>query len=119
MPDSTVYDFNRGWLFGGEYPARSEQPSLDDSRFVEVTLPHTVTNLSWADWKPATWQKKWIYRKHFDSSQLPPGRVFVDFDGVMTSARLFLDGRQVGLYRGGYLPFSVELTGHVPAGKHV
>jgi beta-galactosidase len=119
MPASTVYDFNRGWLFGGEYVAKSEEPGFDDSRFVGVTLPHTVTGLSWADWKPATWQKKWIYRKHLDSSPLPQGRVFVDFDGVMASARIFLDGRQVGLHRGGYLPFSVELTSRMPVGRHV
>ena len=116
MAASTVYDFNRGWLFGGEYVANSEQPGFDDSRFGEVTLPHTVTNLSWGDWHPASWQKKWIYRKRFDSSALPQGRVFVDFDGVMTSARYFLDGRDVGLHQGGYLPFSFELTSHVPRG---
>jgi beta-galactosidase len=117
MPDSAVYDFNRGWLFG-EYAAKAEAPGFDDSHLVEVTLPHTVTALSWADWNPSTWQKKWIYRKRFDSSKLAPGRVFVDFDGVLTSARLFLDGRQVGLFQGGYLPFSVELSS-APAGTHV
>ncbi len=119
MAASTVYDFNRGWLFGGEYVATSEQTGFDDSHFVEVTLPHTVTNLSWGDWNPAAWQKKWIYRKRSDSSVLPPGRVFVDFDGVMTSARYFLDGRDVGLHQGGYLPFSLELTSHIPPGQHV
>jgi beta-galactosidase len=119
MAASTVYDFNRGWLFGGEYVATSEQPGFDDSRFVEVTLPHTVTNLSWGDWNLAAWQKKWIYRKRFDSSVLPQGRVFADFDGVMTSARYFLDGRDVGLHQGGYLPFSLELTSHIPPGQHV
>ncbi len=119
MTASTVYDFNRGWLFGGEYVANSEQSGFDDSHFVEVTLPHTVTNLSWGDWNPSAWQKKWIYRKRFDSSALPPGRVFVDFDGVMTSARYFLDGRDVGLHQGGYTPFSLELTSHLPPGQHM
>jgi beta-galactosidase len=119
MATSEAYDFNRGWLFGGEYVAGSEEPGFDDSRFVEVTLPHTVTNLSWGDWNAASWQKKWIYRKRFDSSSLPQGRVFVDFDGVMTSVRSFLDGREVGLHKGGYLPFSLELTSHLPPGSHV
>jgi beta-galactosidase len=119
MAGSALYDFNRGWLFGGEYVANSEQPGFDDSRFTEVTLPHTVTNLSWGDWNPASWQKKWIYRKRFESSALPQGRVFVDFDGVMTSARSFLDGHEVGLHKGGYLPFSLELTSHLPRGQHL
>jgi beta-galactosidase len=119
MPPSTLYDFNRGWLFGGEYVTNSEQPGFDDKRFVEVTLPHTVTNLSWGDWNPAAWQKKWIYRKRFDSSGLPQGRVFLDFDGVMTSARVFLDGRELGLHQGGYLPFSFELTSPLSPGEHL
>ena len=29
MAASTVYDFNRGWLFGGEYVAKSEQPGFE------------------------------------------------------------------------------------------
>jgi len=54
MAATAVYDFNRGWLFGGEYVANSEQSGFDDSRFEEVTLPHVVTNLSWGDWNPAS-----------------------------------------------------------------
>jgi beta-galactosidase len=119
VPGSALYDFNRGWLFGGEYVAQSETPGFDDSRFTEVTLPHTVTNLSWGDWKPESWQKKWIYRKRFDTSSLPPGRVFIDFDGVMTSVRAFLDGQELGLHQGGYLPFSFELTPHATPGPHL
>ena len=48
---STMYDFNRSWLFGGEYVALSKKPDFDDSGFVEVNIPHTVTPLSWGDWE--------------------------------------------------------------------
>ena len=41
------YDFNRGWLFGGIYTPGSEKPGFDESRFSPVTVPHTVTSLSW------------------------------------------------------------------------
>ena len=60
---SKIYDFNRSWLFGGEYVAGAEDPDFDDGAFVEVTLPHTVTALSWGDWDPTAWQSIWIYRK--------------------------------------------------------
>src|SRR6185369_2179997 len=52
-----------------------------------------------------------LYRRHF---QLPPGangkRVFVDFGGVMTAATVHINGHRLGEYRGGYTPFSNELT---------
>ncbi len=43
-------DFSQGWLFGGPYTTGAEQPGFDDSGFAAVTLPHTVTPLSWGDW---------------------------------------------------------------------
>src|SRR5215469_670792 len=49
------YDFNQHWLFGGAYVEGAERPGHDDSRFARVTLPHTVTRLSWADWEYAGW----------------------------------------------------------------
>ena len=51
-------DFTQGWLFGGPYTTGAEQPGFDDSGFAAVTLPHTVTPLSWGDWDPSSWQKR-------------------------------------------------------------
>ena len=40
-------------------------------------------------------------------------RVFVDFEGVMTAATLYVNGVRLGEYKGGYTPFSFELTPHL------
>ena len=40
-------------------------------------------------------------------------RVFVDFGGVMTAATVWINGQKLGEYRGGYTPFSFELTPHL------
>jgi beta-galactosidase len=117
---SVSYDFNQGWLFGGRYVAGSAGPGYDDSGFARVTLPHTVTPLSWGNWDPASWEAVWIYRKHFG---LPEGgrggRVFLDFDGVMVNAAAVVNGTTVSTHQGGYLPWSVELTGHLAGGRNV
>lgn len=112
---------NRGWLFGGEYTEGSADPGFDDGGFRTVTLPHTVAELSWRDWDPAAWEKVWIYRRHLDDVPPPrPGtRVFADFAGVMTSATAWLNGHELGTHRGGYLPWSVELTGRLNAHGNV
>ena len=107
------YDFNQGWLFGGPYVKGAESPGHDDSGYARVTLPHTVTDLSWAGWDYRTWERTWIYRKHFDSAFTAGSRVLVTFDGVMTNATVVLNGRVVATHAGGYLPWTAELTGHL------
>ena len=111
--------FNTGWLFGGEYVLGAHQVAHDDSLFTPVTLPHTVVPLSWGGWEPAAWQKVWIYRRHFRVKPEPGARVFVDFDGVMVNAVVFLNDVVVGSHEGGYLPWSVELTRNLVAGDNL
>ncbi|MBO0807949.1 MAG: hypothetical protein J2P32_06560, partial [Actinobacteria bacterium] len=60
-PPGGSYDFNQGWLFGGAYTDGAADPGHDDSGFAAVTLPHTVTGLSWGDWDPRSWEGIWIY----------------------------------------------------------
>lgn len=109
-----VLPFDNGWLFGGLYSPGSRQPGFDDVGFTEVVLPHCVTPLSWREWNYGTWEKVWIYRRHFD---LPPSfahmRVFVDFTGALTSALPAINGRDLPEHQGGYLPFTYELTDYL------
>jgi beta-galactosidase len=112
-------DFNQGWLFGGVYADGSLDPGYDDSGFARVTLPHTVTPLSWGNWDPATWQDVFIYRKHFVWPPTSGARVFLDVDGAMTSATVVLNGSTVAGHAGGYLPWSAELTGSLREGSNV
>ena len=121
-----VIPFGTGWLFG---PAAegSSLPGFDDSGFAAVTLPHTVTPLSWQDWDPAAWERVWVYRKHFDAPSDASGapgasgasrRVFLDVGAALTHSTVTLNGTGAGDYLGGYLPFSCELTGALqPAGN--
>jgi len=121
--------FDTDWLFGGEIPSPGvvdrrdaqvirvySRTDLDDSSWDRVTVPHTVTPLSWKLWDPATWEKVWGYRRHFE---LPPEyagkRVFIDFDGAMTTATVTLNDTLLGEHRGGYLPFGFEITDTVAA----
>ena len=117
-PAEPVVPVNQGWLFGGRYVPGSEQPGFADRDFTEITLPHTVTPLSWGNWDHASWEGVWIYRRHF-TAQPAGGRVFADFDGVMTDATVVLNGTTVATHRGGYLPFSAELTGALRPGENV
>jgi beta-galactosidase len=113
------YVFNQGWLFGGRHTEGAEIPDYDDGGFAKVTLPHTVTPLSWGNWDHRSWEGTWIYRKHFTLPGGRPSRVFADFDGVMVNATVVLNGTVLGTHQGGYLPWSNELTRHVLDGDNV
>lgn len=119
MPATTTPPFNQDWLFGGRYVAGAEAPGYDDADFERVTLPHTVTELGWADWDPRAWQDVWIYRRHFEPSLASGQRLFLDFEGVMTNAVVYAGGVEIARHQGGYLPWSVELTPHLVSGDNV
>jgi beta-galactosidase len=123
-PTSLSFAMNTNWLFGGQYTAGSESSFYDDSNFAPVTLPHTVTQLSWQNWDYNAWQQVWIYRRHFTGGHLldakrPGNRILVDFEGVMVNASVAINDQVVATHQGGYLPFSAELTGKVTAGDNL
>jgi beta-galactosidase len=117
-PVTETYDFNQGWRFGGVYRPGSQDPTYGISRFSRVNLPHTVVPLSWGNWNPSSWERMWIYRKQFHLDAPFDGRVFLDFDGVMTNATVYLNGFQAGQHIGGFLPFTIELTDLLQSGRN-
>ncbi len=107
------------WLFG-QFVAGATDPDFDDSRLASITVPHCVTPLSWQDWDPEAWQTLWVYRQHFDAAkELLAGRSFLRFDGVLSTASVYLNGRLVGTGEGGYLPLTCETTGLLKATSNV
>ena len=119
-----AFSMNTNWLFGGQYTSGSESSFFDDSNFAPVTVPHTVTSLSWQNWDFPAWQQVWIYRRHFNGGRLldphrPGNRILADFDGVMVNATVTINDQVVSTHQGGYLPFSAELTGKVTNGDNL
>ncbi|WP_439380168.1 glycoside hydrolase family 2 TIM barrel-domain containing protein [Amycolatopsis lexingtonensis] len=96
------------WLFG-RYADGCADAGFDETDLDPVRLPHCVAPLSWTGWDPASWQDRWIYRKHFTAS--PADRYRARFDGVLTNAAVYLNGTLLATHQGGYLPFDVELPG--------
>ncbi|HEV8427213.1 MAG TPA: glycoside hydrolase family 2 TIM barrel-domain containing protein [Pyrinomonadaceae bacterium] len=110
-PGRRVYPLNRKWLFSEKNVVGGTSLRFDDTRFTRVTIPHTNKMLPWHGFDDKDYQFVSLYRRHF---QLPAGstgkRVFIDFGAVMTAATVHINGHRLGEYRGGYTPFSYELT---------
>lgn len=112
----TVIAFNTGWLF------RPEQvdDSVPDSHFEPVTLPHSNVLLPHHNFDNADYQFISTYRRRFTPPALKPGqRLFVDFEGAMIASTVYLNGARLGEYRGGFTPFSFDLTDHLVPGENL
>jgi beta-galactosidase len=112
-PLRRILPLNRNWLYGGRTVPGCSTSDFDDGGFERVTIPHSNKIFPWHSFDEKDFQFVSIYRRHFKLAPQPGRRVFVDFAGVMTAATVTINGQRLGEYRGGYLPFSFELTPHL------
>jgi beta-galactosidase len=109
-----VLPMNRNWLYSRSPVADARMKDFDDSKFKSVVIPHSNTRLPWHSFDDKEYEFVSVYRRHF---KVPPEardrHVFVDFEGVMTASTVWLNGSRLGEYKGGYTPFSFELTPHL------
>lgn len=109
-----VLPMNRNWRYSRSASDAAHAKDFDDSGFERIVIPHTNIRLPWHSFDEKTYEFVSVYRRHF---KLPPearGRhIFVDFEGVMTASTVWLNGQRIGEYKGGYTPFSFDLTPRV------
>lgn len=100
------------WLFGPIEPGTPTEAVSDDHLSI-VDLPHNAADLSWKDWDPASWERLWLYRKHFPAPQKPQRRHYLRFEGALTTSTPTLNGHRLETHAGGYSPFQYEITEHL------
>jgi beta-galactosidase len=110
----TILPINRGWRYHPSQVAGAEDPDFDDASFVQVVVPHTNISLPWHSFDDKDYEFISTYRRRFKTPPEATGkRVFVDFEGVMTASTVWINGVPLGEYKGGFTPFSFELTPHL------
>ena len=115
LPTRHVFRLNRNWLYGGKNVEGATAPGFDDSKFERVTAaaqtmwhcPGTVSTIR------ATSSFRFIARHLRIPAELKDHVIFVDFDGAMIAATVTFNGHKLGEHRGGYTPFSFDLTPHI------
>jgi len=109
-----VLPINRKWRFRSTASPAARERDFDDSQFASVTVPHTNLRVPWHSFDEKSYEFVSVYRRRFRLPAEARGRrVFVDFEGVMTASTVWLNGVLLGEYKGGFTPFSFELTPHV------
>ena len=106
-------DLRNGWQFY-RYPpgTRANLDDLPATGWQRVSLPHS------ANLEPRIvndqWQGDALYRLSLETQ---PGwadkAIWLRFEGAMSVARVYLNGGLPVQHKGGYLPFTVDLTGRL------
>jgi beta-galactosidase len=120
-PAQQLFSLDRDWLFAGKIDPGSPAPAAKaEAGFASTTLPHCVVPLSWQNWDASSWESVFLYRRNFSApEEFASRRVFLKFDGVMVTANPLINGTALPAHKGGYLPFSYELTTLLKKGENV
>jgi len=114
----SIASFDDSWLFFKGDASGADQTGFNDASWRMVNVPH--------DWSiegpfdqnaPTAGQGGYLpagigwYRKHFMLPTAQMGkRIFVEFDGVMANADIYVNGTKVGSHANGYMSFRYEIT---------
>ena len=109
-----VLPMNRNWRFSRAVADGAHARDFDDSAYERVVIPHANARLPWHSFDEKSYEFVSSYRRRFKLPAEARGkRVFVDFEGAMTASTVWINGQRLGEYKGGYTPFSFDLTPHL------
>jgi beta-galactosidase len=112
--DRVILPMNRRWRYHPSKVEGAHLASFNDAAFATVVIPHTNVMLPWHSFDEAEYEFISTYRRRFHLPASAKGkRVFVDFEGAMTASTVWINGVPLGEYKGGFTPFSFDLTPHV------
>jgi beta-galactosidase len=109
-----ILPVNRNWRYHPAKVEGAESQSFDDATFERIVVPHANVELPWHGFDDKDYELVSTYRRRFTLPDEAAGkRVFIDFEGVMTASTVWINGVRLGEYKGGFTPFSFELTPHI------
>lgn len=114
----TVENLNTDWLFLPADRKGAARTDFDESKMQPVCLPHANAELPYHSFDESEYAfVSWYRRRLAVPAKARGRRIFLDFDGVMIAATIFVNGRQVAPeHKGGYTPFSHDITDFVQFG---
>lgn len=129
-----ILNFDKGWLFAryglqadGSRKAEPVNPfamNFDDREWRRLDLPHDwgIEGPFRQDLEGGTGKLPWKgigwYRKHFSVPEENRRKCFyLDFDGAMANAEVWLNGKKAGGHPYGYTSFRIDLTPYLRYGQ--
>ncbi len=102
-------NINENWLF---YKGTEDLNVRGDGE--RVNLPHTWNAEDGQDGGNDYFRGKCLYKRRIDASELPSAeKYYVEFEGVNSSADVFINGALVCHHDGGYSTFRADISEHM------
>ncbi len=102
-------NFNTKWAFTKE--KQQKLPTMIPDHWYLVNLPHTWNNIDGQDGGNDYFRGECMYAKEFARSDLPMAeKYFIEIKGANSSARIYLNGKQIAEHDGGYSKWRADIT---------
>ncbi|HEY9259932.1 glycoside hydrolase family 2 TIM barrel-domain containing protein [Chitinophaga sp.] len=110
----SVLNFNTNWAFQRGEVNGAEKITYNDKDWAGVSIPHVMRIEKKHNGGNTVYQGVGWYRRYF---RLPASyrnkRITICFDGVQTTAEVYLNGRKIATHTGGYMGFVVDISRQV------
>jgi hypothetical protein len=101
--------FNVDWRYHEGDVAGADAKAFDDTSWTYVDVPHS-TRFTTPESPNAYLGVSW-YRRHFTVPGAYAGsKLFIELEGAMQAADVWLNGVHVARHQGGYTPFTIDAT---------
>lgn len=102
-------DLNFTWQYTTDFKENYISRAPKTAGFVDI--PHNMVDMSFNSFSDIRHQIIGTYFKYFDVDHYDKESSFIlRFEGIMVSAVIYVNGRLVGEFIGGYLPIEVDIT---------
>ena len=113
LPNSgrEVFSMNPAWRFHKGAVEGAEATNFDDAEWKVVSLPNGIEYLPTEASGCINYQGEVWYRKHFTPADALKGKkLFLHFEAIMGKSKVFVNGKLLTEYFGGYLPVVVDIS---------
>jgi len=106
-----IIPLNRDWRYISDYKQEYLRTEYNDEICEIVNIPHANKTLPFNYTKEKDYQFVSFYQKDiFIPKEYRDQNIFIKFEGVMTYAKVFLNGEYLGEHKGGYTGFEILLN---------
>lgn len=114
----TVLNFNTSWAFHRGEAAGADQVKYNDNDWSAISIPHVMRIEKKHNGGNQVYQGVGWYRRYF---RVPAAyhdkRITLCFDGVQTTAEVYINGRRIATHTGGYMGFVVDISPYIILGE--
>lgn len=109
---------NDGWKYSKTFELSMAETGYEDTYMEEIRIPHTNVETPYHYFSEEIYQFVSGYRRHLKVEEDWLGsQILLTFEGVAHVATVYVNGAKVAVHYGGYMAFTVDISGYVQYGK--